>query len=215
VLSERDENPKSSKKLARLFRLQTLLGNHSCLIDKLPINSFRLHFIKAVFPDARFIHIYRNGVEVARSIDRLSKRGAWYGRQNYKWSSLACMAKDHPETRSIDISANDSFRMGLIEWRFSTEASVEFLKAQRAEDYVEISYERMMNSPQETVNEVLEFVGLRSTEEIRSFIDQNVSRRSKKVDPYEVSEIDMRIGGRLLLSSMNDEICSLTDGKNC
>ncbi|MBN1225030.1 MAG: sulfotransferase [Candidatus Aminicenantes bacterium] len=39
------------------------------LIEKLPINNFRLNLILRIFPDARFIHIYRNGLEVARSMD--------------------------------------------------------------------------------------------------------------------------------------------------
>ncbi|MDK2847172.1 MAG: hypothetical protein PWP34_525 [Desulfuromonadales bacterium] len=29
--------------------------------------------------DARFIHIYRNGLEVARSIEKASEKGGWFG----------------------------------------------------------------------------------------------------------------------------------------
>jgi len=214
ALSERDENEMSSKKLSRLFRLQTLFGNYTCVIDKLPINNFRLHFIKAAFPDARFIHIYRNGIEVARSIDKLSKQGSWYGKQDYKWFALARMAEDHPEMRNIEIEDADFFRMGLIEWRFSTEAAVEFLKKQPVENYVEISYARLMDSPKETVTQILGFIGLELTKDIESFIDQRVSRRSKKVNRDELSAMDMKIGGGFLTSSMNDEIRSLTNFDN-
>src|SRR5687768_6763980 len=50
------------------------------LVEKTPINSFRIDYIRAVFPRARFLHLLRNGLDVARSIERWCLEGRrWYG----------------------------------------------------------------------------------------------------------------------------------------
>jgi hypothetical protein len=84
-LTEADADPQKGKKLSRFFRFETIINRKPVLIEKLPINNFRLHFIRQIFPDARFIHIYRNGLEVARSIEKASEKGGCFGSGCYKW----------------------------------------------------------------------------------------------------------------------------------
>lgn len=73
LLTAADEYPKMSVTLRRLFKWQTLRTGRPFLIEKLSINSFRVEFLDCVFPKVRFIHIRRDGLEVAeRSVaDRL------------------------------------------------------------------------------------------------------------------------------------------------
>ena len=84
VLTFADVEGRKSRKLSQLFRFETIKTGRPILIEKLPINNFRLSFIHKIFPDARFIHIYRNGIEVARSIEKRSVRGNWFGANSYK-----------------------------------------------------------------------------------------------------------------------------------
>ncbi len=69
------------------------------LVEKTPINALRLGFLDAIAPNGRFVHIMRDGVEVAWSIQRIAtvaQRMAfrpplneWWGINNAKWIALA------------------------------------------------------------------------------------------------------------------------------
>ena len=69
------------------------------LVEKTPINALRLGFLDAIAPNARFVHIMRDGVEVAWSIQRIAtvtRRMAfrpplndWWGISDSKWTALA------------------------------------------------------------------------------------------------------------------------------
>lgn len=68
VFNESDEKPRKTRALRKLFALELRRSRRPILVEKLPINNFRLPFIREMFPDCRFIHIWRNGLE---SHDRL------------------------------------------------------------------------------------------------------------------------------------------------
>lgn len=69
------------------------------LVEKTPINALRLGFLDAIAPNARFVHIMRDGIEVAWSIQRIAavtRRMAfrpplndWWGINDFKWTALA------------------------------------------------------------------------------------------------------------------------------
>src|SRR5690349_9110008 len=63
VLTAADADVTRSERLRRLFRCHAMLAGRPLVVEKLPINAFRLEFLQAVFPEARYIHIYRNGLE--------------------------------------------------------------------------------------------------------------------------------------------------------
>src|SRR5690606_33383867 len=84
-LTAADASPDKSALLRTLFYRQTIKTSRPVLVEKLPINNFRVEFIQAIFPDARFIHIYRNGLEVANSIKKMSEAGKWFASNQYKW----------------------------------------------------------------------------------------------------------------------------------
>src|SRR4051812_32640562 len=49
ALTANDANQQKSEKLRRLFRFETIITNRPLLVEKLPINSFRLPFIHKIF----------------------------------------------------------------------------------------------------------------------------------------------------------------------
>ena len=129
LFTEADVDSTKSKKLSRLFRLETIISRRPVLLEKLPINSFRLEFIHHIFPDALFIHIFRNGLEVASSIEKESKKGNWFGANSYKWNQLVDYARCKAETSEVAALCTTYHDMGLLEWRLSTEAVVAFYAA--------------------------------------------------------------------------------------
>ena len=202
-LTESDVGSRKSSKLSRLFYLETILTRRPFLVEKLPVNNFRLKFIRAIFPNARFVHIYRNGLEVARSIEKTCEDGAWFGADSYKWDKLVEYAQERGEIGQLTEICTTYFDKGLFEWRLSTEAVVEFLKTLPDNQYYELSYDELMDEPVEVVARVLDFIGVGRDERVDNFVSAIVSRKSGKLAKEDISEQSELIGGELLALSMD------------
>ena len=203
VLTAADVDHRKTKKLSRLFRFQTIKSGRPVLIEKLPINNFRLNFIHQMFPDARFIHIYRNGLEVARSIAKLNERTDWFGTDSYKWSKLIEYALNSDEFNHLPNLATSDFDKGLLEWRLSTEAAVKFLRNLPDDAFFEFNYEELIEHPIETISQVLKFVGLDDDDEVNNFVSKNLVRQSDQMGQCKISEKERTLGGKLLTLSMD------------
>ncbi len=209
ILKAEDTVYAKSLKLRQLFYEETVKTSRPILVEKLPINNFRLEFIHSIFPDARFIHIYRNGLEVARSIQKLSEGGSWFGKENYKWRQLVDFSKSNKITRGLPDLCQNFFYRGLLEWRLSTESVVKFLKNHSKDDFVEISYARLTNDPTKTIKKVLDFIGTYKDPSVIQFVCENISRKTNSLDNRQPSKTESNIGGDLLPLSMNNDIDGL------
>jgi len=203
VLTAADAENQKSKKISQLFRFETIKTGRPVLIEKLPINNFRLNFIHQIFPDARFIHLYRNGLEVARSIQKMSERGSWFGTNSYKWNKLVEHALNRDASSDIPSLCSNYFEMGLLEWRLSTEAAVEFLKNLTDDVFFELNYDELTQNPVETISRVLAFIGLEDDHNVKNFAFEKIERRTSKLIPESLSDKDKMIGGSLLPLSMD------------
>ena len=202
LLTEADVDSKKSKKLSRLFRLETIIRRRPVLLEKLPINSFRLEFIHHIFPDALFIHIFRNGLEVASSIEKESKKGNWFGSNSYKWNQLVDYARRNDETSGLPALCTTYRDMGLLEWRLSTEAVVAFLRRLPDTTFAEINYDEFVASPVEAVLQLQDFIGVDRDPEVAAFASNTVTRKSSKSGQV-LSDNDQILGGKLLPLSMD------------
>jgi hypothetical protein len=173
------------------------------LIEKTPINTFRLSFIDRIFPDARFIHIYRNGLEVARSIEKLSETGQWFGHDSYKWNKLVEYASSRDDAAAVLELCSNYFDWGLLEWRLSTEAAVEFLRHLPQSSFLEFSYDEFTQMPIDTLSRALLFIGIDDDNNVKRFASDNILRRTTPVRIEAVSEKQRAIGGKLLPLSMD------------
>ncbi|KAG1665681.1 Glycosyltransferase-like KOBITO 1 [Nymphon striatum] len=205
ALTKEDAEREKSTKLVSLFQQELLRGGSQVLIEKLPINNFRLSFIQAIFPNARFIHIYRNGLEVARSIEMECEKGNWFGSGNYKWDKLTEYEFNKNRNSNLSSLCETFFDKGLLEWRLSTEAAVDFLSQLPKEKYYELKYDSLIDHPEEMISEVLEFIGLGEDHQVSGFIAESLSRRTSKLNLYEITEKQRKLGGKLLPISMGDK----------
>lgn len=202
-LTADDADRRRSRRLRRLFYRETVRCARPFLVEKLPINNFRAEFIQAIFPDARFIHIHRNGLEVARSIQKMSEEGRWFGAGDYKWQQLADYAGRRPQTAPLPALCEDFYHKGLLEWRLSTESAVGFLGTLAPGRYLEISYARLLEEPVATLRRVLDFLGVGDDAEVFEFVGASLSRRTPRLDERPPTELEAQLGGRLLPLSMN------------
>jgi hypothetical protein len=205
VLTGADADSAKSEKLRRLFRFETIKSWKPVLVEKLPINNFRLQFIHKIFPAARYIHIYRNGLEVARSIEKKNEDSEWFGENSYKWAELVKHALSKHDTENLPAICSSVFDKGLLEWRLSTEAAVDFLGNLPSGSSFEIHYDAFMENPVGTISQVFDFLGLEQGLEVEEFVSETIVRRTSKLGLNNISEKEQLLGGKLLPLSMNAE----------
>jgi len=163
-----------------------------------------------MFPDCRFIHIWRNGLEVARSIEAMSIQGRWFRPDQYRWNMLAEYAQSMFETAHLPALCQSDYEKGLLEWRVSTEAVTSFLGRLPQDDWLEVSYSTFVADPFGTNERLTDFLHLTPEQTVRDFIQNNVRRCSENRDGAEVTQLERLIGGPLLEQSMKPRQSRLT-----
>ena len=66
LLTAADVDPKAAQRIRRAFFL--VAGSRRRLIDKTPRNALRVSFVDAIFPNARYVHLVRDGRENVNSL---------------------------------------------------------------------------------------------------------------------------------------------------
>src|SRR5205085_8067205 len=160
AFTESDVNPRKTRALRKLFALELQKSRRPILVEKLPINNFRLPFIRGMFPDCRFIHIWRNGLEVARYIETMSLQGRWFKPDQYRWNMLAEYAQSMPETAPVPALCQSYYEKGLLEWRVSTQAVTSFLGRLPQDNWLEVSYSALVADPLGTSERLTDFLNL-------------------------------------------------------
>lgn len=192
--------------LRQLFGAEIARTGRPRLLEKLPENCFRMGLIKKVYPDARFLHIIRNGVEVAASISRActnSKRAGpewpdWYGVNDYKWEQLVAYAQQLAPYRDLPALCASDFDRGLLEWRLSIEAAKCFFACLPADDYLEVCYEELLRDAVAALGRVQAFIGVPLSGRVHDFAHGNIERRSPEQTGKRLSLAAEKIGGDLL-----------------
>jgi len=197
------------KRKGKLFLDETDIKNHSTIIlktlfaqvmnqqggtslcEKLPENCFRIKFLRALFPNARFIHIIRNGIDVAHSIQ---KNPNWYGMNDYKWQALKNFAQTQHKYRELLPYCHSNFERGLLEWRMSVEVVQETLKEIPNSDYLKIYYESFIKNPFNVMESIQQFSNLSNSSDLIQFIQKNIK--------HETSQFNVNT-----LTSNQEKIC--------
>jgi hypothetical protein len=198
ALDESVCTPARNRKLAASFYCETVATGRPRLVEKLPINSFRLPFVSAVFPDALFVHLLRNGLEVARSIERMPKESLWYGHGNYKWKLLVEHAEAHEQYRELHPLCDTTRKRGLLEWRMSVETAIDYLEDLPAERHFSVTYRELLDTPVDIIRRIEEFIGLAPSEAVHAFAEANLQRRSPVIEVTSLSDDEERLAGDLM-----------------
>lgn len=171
-------------KIRTLFYLLQAVDNASLLLEKWPVNSFRLEAINRLFPEAKFIFIYRNGSEVARSIAKKIQGGnEWYGVNDVKWKSLRDLALKKGVELPLDLS---SPTRGIIEWTLSLSYSFDFFRGLETERFICFSYDQLIDDSENVLECILEFLSLESSKLPIERLARNLTRRTPQGgDHYE------------------------------
>lgn len=200
VADKSDHKSAQTDCLRRLFFKEQVLSKKSILLEKLPINSFRMDFLTAAFPDAKFIYLHRNGLEVCRSIEKAIEKGNWHGKNKLKYKLLESYAR----SKHLDFidEIKSSKEQAMLEWRLSIESSDSSFKNLSQESYTSLSYYDFTKAFDSSISSVLDFLCL-------SYSKKLILKWSKEIKANDSQEhIDntflKTIGGPFLEMSMQN-----------
>jgi len=117
----------------------------------------RIGFLNEIFPDAKFVHIVRDGRAVASSLLHINAwqwRG-WYGPYSWRYGPLS--AEDQA---AWDASGRSFVALAGIQWKIHTRAVEAARQGLDPARFLEIKYEDFCEQPLDTCRRVLEFAEL-------------------------------------------------------
>lgn len=201
LIAKKKDNKKDRTKLLRkLFFREQILNNSDILLEKLPINNFRLEFIESAFPNAKYIYLHRNGVEVAKSMEKIAIEKGWFGVNPIKWQLI----KGFLSTSNISERDFSIFEKGLLEWRYSLKFSEVFFSKINKERYYSLSYQDLLENPALQIANIYNFLNLDFSNQFISETTAGIKRRSKKITDLTAEHIEL--GGQYLKRSINNEL---------
>lgn len=177
-LGEEHVNTTNIARAQRIFtNLQFFFACHT-IVEKLPANSWRLRWLRQLFPQARFLHIVRSGPDVVSSIARLTldrsyrvggrpNMSKWWGVGNHKLKQLIreapLFAGYHSELETLlTRAAYDCRVFAAHEW-ISANRDIEEAKKRLGLsdlDYMLIRYEDLVSDPVGRLRELNRWMGL-------------------------------------------------------
>jgi hypothetical protein len=188
ILTEEFLTPIAQRRFRCLFSTKSGVT----LLEKSPINAMRIGYLNAISPGATFVHIVRDGTEVARSIERIamltqkmafrSPRNAWWGVGDAKWSALIRDGQEsgyYPD--EVCELATDS-QLGAYEWLVSI-CEVDAWRGRLGPRLVELRYQDLTYQPRKTLQSLTDSLSLTCPEE---WIEQAITQ----VEPPKSSQGD-------------------------
>lgn len=156
----------------RLFGAYLAAAFSHRVVDKYPELIFRVPFVKAIFPDAKFLFLVRNGWDTCASIQGWSSRLGrqvgeethdWWGADRRKWDLLVQqLVPEHPDlaphaeamglwTRHPDMAA--------VEWIVTMREGLK-LRQEYPDDVMRVNYEELCQKPREMLDCIGSFLDL-------------------------------------------------------
>jgi hypothetical protein len=115
----------------------------------------RIGFLKEIFPDAKFIHVYRDGRAVANSFLNVSWWSGWRGPANWRWGELTAEQKEKWERNGKSFVV-----LAGIEWEILMAAQENAKRRIPPGDILEIRYENLCQDPIAVFRRTAEFGAL-------------------------------------------------------
>jgi len=159
----------------------------------------RVGFLRSVFPEARFVHIVRDGRAVANSWLQMEWWGGWRGPSAWRWGPLPSDYADEWDAsdRSFPVLAG-------LGWKVLIDAFADVRTTVPEAQWLEVRYEDLVAEPRHTVASVLTFAGLGWTPQFEdSFSRQHFSVARdeaylRDIDPRAVGLLDASLRDHLL-----------------
>jgi Sulfotransferase family len=136
----------------------------------------RTGFLHHVFPDARFIHVFRDGRAVADSYLRWPLWGGWLGPEVWGFGPLP-----DAYAREWEQSGRSFVALAGLEWKIFMDAFVSARANIPHDLWIDIRYEDFVENPRQDLARLLDFLDLRWTDEFeKGFAGYSLSTSRKQ-----------------------------------
>ena len=115
----------------------------------------RIGFLNEIFPDARFIHLVRDGRAVASSLLNVSWWRGWGGPENWNWGPLSVENQKEWEEHHRSFVA-----LAGIQWKMLVASIREAAAAIDSDRFFETRYEQLCTDAVAETRRIIEFCGL-------------------------------------------------------
>jgi hypothetical protein len=115
----------------------------------------RIGFIREIFPDAKFIHVLRDGRAVSNSFLNIDWWLGWQGPQNWRYGDLPPALASEWERHGKSFVA-----LAAIQWKIIIASVEEGRRTVDPGNFFELRYERLCDDPVGTMQQVATFAGL-------------------------------------------------------
>ena len=187
-LTAEDATDEMRQRAAQMFGAYLMATRSKRLVDKYPELIFRVDFVRALFPDAHFIFLVRNGWDTCHSIATWSKRLGvqvnnqkhdWWGVNDRKWRLLVeQLVRTDPifsqvvdEVKHIDRHLDRA----AVEWVITMREGLHLM--QTVPDCVHLVYfEDLTSQPDKTLLALCDFCELPTDATFQEYARQTLHR---------------------------------------
>jgi len=200
-LQANDASDNVQKKTCRLYAFALRVTASDRILDKNAESVFRTSFIRAIFPDARFLFLMRNGHDVVNSVAQWSRSHGrtgesgeinnWWGKNQRKWNILVdeLVSKDedlHPFIDNIKRFQSQHDR-AAVEWILTAKKGRKLLQEDRENTHL-VRYEDFLEQPNATLDGIFRFCSLPADKKVY-FYAQKTIRKSHNRERVSLSPI--------------------------
>ncbi len=197
-LNASDADVATKRNAHRLFGAYLASVFSRRVVDKYPELIFRVPFVKAIFPDAKFIFLVRNGWDTCSSINEWSSRLGvqqnddqhdWWGLNRRKWNLLVeqvvPMHEDLSEHAACMHKWTNQVDMAAVEWIVSMREGLK-LESKYPDDMLRVSYEALCYHPRQIAKQITEFAELDDDDVFMRYVEA-VLRSTKSKSPFPIN----------------------------
>lgn len=197
-----DARPDMGLRACRLFSRYLRLTGSTRVVDKYPELIFRVGYVRALFPDAKFVFITRSGADAVPSVVKWSERlgvksgehtDDWWGRNDIKWHYLReQLVLGNPEYESVWPLATadlDHANRAALEWIVTMREGL--AQAQHHPDAViRVAYETLLANPVGELARLQKQCGLEPDPAVAGYAEKRLYDNPAKGWPELYPEVD-------------------------
>jgi len=190
ALSASDVTPKTASRIRAQFFLAA--GPRKRLVDKTPRNSLRVDFVNALFPDALFVFLQRDGRDNVNSLIN-AWRSARY--RTYRLPTPHSISGIDPNWWKFvlypgwrDDCNGPVETVAARQWKFCNENALAALDALGESRWTGVRYERLIENPEQEAQRVSGFLGLDFDDRLRAAAQARLAVPINTVTPPEAGK---------------------------